>query len=170
MKRYILIIAVAVFILLAIFLSLNNDPLQLSCDDLAVLFAQNKGSFENAAELISAYPCDRTLWIDREDPCDDRLVTIQVEELYFCFARNALSLTAEDCKKLYDAVEPLFSNAGIEGIAYGTFQIQFCVASSYGVEFNIIYVYSEYGPDGSFSHTKEERLLAPNWYALISND
>ena len=143
----------------------------LSGDEMEELLEENKGLFEKAVQEIMLAPCEGILSIEKSHPNNDRLYVVQIRDLYFSSTRDDID---EDlCAKMYNSVEPLFSHAGVEGIAYNTSQIQFSMQlpmkMDAGYESSIIYVYSGQEPSSSYT-ILEKSELGENWYVVVARD
>lgn len=140
---------------------------QMTCESLETTFSENSDLFIAAANAILDVPSERLSHIQKEEPQNAQIDAVQIGQLFFWGAEEAL---CEEYEKLYPLIEPLFSNHLINGIAYSPYQIQFAVQLYWGKEASIIFVYAGQEPSGSFPHKEEQKQISEGWYALIATD
>ena len=158
-----LIIVLLAFVTLIVALKWNDQD----CDSMAKLFAENKEAFQNAATIMLNQHCDEGMRILAEDPKNDRVTVVQIGSLYFETTNRRYP--NEVYEELYAALEPLFEKKFVDGIAFDSIHIQFCVRLYMGEEASIIYT-TDGKPGGSFPTIEEQRMLEENWYAFVCHD
>lgn len=163
MKKVLFIIVILCILLVAV-----GCQKELTCGDVEKIFRENQCAFKTAAKALTDVPAKQTLSIEKEDPKNERLDVVHINNLFFCGYK--LSLSKQDCENLFAVVEPLFSDAGIKGITCNSDQIQFSIYLEYGYESSIVFCYAGEDPTGSFPDIIDKAQLESNWYAVVARD
>ena len=144
-----------------------------SVTELEALFLENEEKFCTAAEILTnvCSENDNNIKIYTENfyanSSSNKIFVEQVGELYFISFDHPYS--HEDCIKMYDAVNELFSSHELWGITGSAYGMTFCASLSYGIECDIIYSKDGTVPTVQLT-VKEQTKICDGWYAIISHD